>query len=131
MHQIRSMEAHLKNTWQFDKWGFTSGMGDLITLSDVDGFYAYYLETGYKFLMVEMKHWDGTGQAPYINERSGQAIALRHLSHQRNFTVLFGYGDTSTQAIHAAQVWKNGKVYNVDFKDALETWWGRYRSERQ
>jgi hypothetical protein len=72
MHQIRSMEMHLKNTWQFDKWGFTTGMGDLITLSDVDGFYAYYLETGYKFLMVEMKHWDGTRRSA-LHERKKRA----------------------------------------------------------
>jgi hypothetical protein len=45
--------------------------------------------------------------------------------------VLLGYGDTSTQEIHAAQVWKNGKVYNVDFKEALNTWWGRYRNDGQ
>jgi len=122
-HAIRDMEAHLRNTWQFDKWGFTSKMGNLITLSDVDGFYCYYLETGYRFLMVEMKHWDGLGTCPNINLKSGQAIALKHLSQQRNFTVLIGYGDTSTQTVYAAEIWNNGKTYEVDFKEALEKWW--------
>ena len=130
MHEIRSMEMHLKNTWQFDKWGFTGSMGDLVTLSDVDGFYCYYLETGYKFLMVEMKHWDGTGEIPRINLKSGQAIALKHLAAQRNFTVLIGYGDTSTQTVHAAEIWNNGTTHEVDFKEALALWWGWASSVR-
>lgn len=125
-HEIRSMETHLKNTWQFDKWGFTEGMGDLITMTDIDGLYGYFFETGYKYLFVEMKHWDGTGNVPYINPRSGQAVALRHLSTEKNFTVLLGYGDTATKTVHYAEVWNNGQVHVVDFKEAIIQWWAYY-----
>ena len=117
------MEMHLKNTWQFDKWGFTEGFKQGVTLSDVDGFYAHFVETNYQFLIVEMKHWDGLGEVPHMNPGSGQAIALKRLSEQRNFTVLIGYGDTSTQLVHHAEVWNNGKVYPNDFKEALTLWW--------
>jgi hypothetical protein len=41
-HEIRSMETHLKNTWQFDAWGFTEGLSDIVTMTDVDGLYAYW-----------------------------------------------------------------------------------------
>jgi hypothetical protein len=123
-HEIRDMEAHLKNVWQFDKWGFTTGLRDRVTLSDIDGFYAHFLETGYQFLIVEMKHWDGTGNCPFMSLASGQAIALKRLSEQRNFTVLLGYGDTSTQTVHHAEVWNNGQVHQVNFKEALGMWWG-------
>jgi hypothetical protein len=126
MHEIRSMEMHLQNTWQFDKWGFTQGMNDLITMTDIDGLYGYFFETGYKYLFVEMKHWDGLGEIPHINPRSGQAVALRHLSTEKNFNVLIGYGDTSTQQVHYAEVWNNGKVYPWDFKEALIAWWAYY-----
>lgn len=125
-HAIRDMETHLKNTWQFDKWGFTEGMGELITMTDVDGLYAYFFETGYKYMFVEMKHWDGTGNVPYINPRSGQAVALRHLATEKNFTVMLGYGDTSTQTVYYAEIWNNGQVHVVDFKEALQKWWGHY-----
>ena len=128
-HEIRSMETHLKNTWQFDKWGFTSCMPDAVTLSDVDGLYCYFMETAYNFLFVEMKHWDGTGEIPRINTRSGQAIALHRLAQQKNFTVLIGYGDTSSQVVHAAEVWNNGQVHEVEFKEALALWWG-YHARR-
>jgi len=120
------METHLKNTWQFDKWGFTEGMGDLITMTDIDGLYGYFFETGYKYLFVEMKHWDGTGNVPYINPRSGQAVALRHLSTEKNFTVLLGYGDTATKTVYYAEVWNNGQVHVVDFKEAIIQWWAYY-----
>ena len=129
-HEIRSMEMHLKNVWQFDKWGFTDGLKDRVTLSDVDGFYAHFLETGYQFLMVEMKHWDGYGEVPHMNPNSGQGIALKRLSEQRNFTVLFGYGDTSTQTVHHAEVWNNGQVHMVNFKEALTMWWAYHNAKR-
>jgi hypothetical protein len=126
MHQIRSMEMHLKNTWQFDKWGFTQGMNDLITMTDIDGLYGYFFETGYKYLFVEMKHWDGVGEIPHINPRSGQAVALRHLSTEKNFSVLIGYGDTSTHIVHYAEVWNNGLVEPWDFQKAIQAWWAYY-----
>ena len=129
-HEIRSMEMHLKNVWQFDKWGFTEGMGDKITMTDIDGLYAYWFETGYKYLFIEMKHWDGTGEVPHINPRSGQAVALRHLATERNFTVMLGYGDTSTHTVHYAEVWNNGQVHQVDFRQALIKWWKQYHGER-
>jgi hypothetical protein len=129
-HQIRNMETHLRNTWEFDKWGFTEGMDDLVTMTDVDGLYAYFFETGYKYLFVEMKHWDGIGEIPHINPRSGQAVALRHLATEKNFHVLIGYGDTSAQTVYYAEVWKNGKVYPEDFKQALYKWWGYYHGKR-
>ena len=122
-HEIRSMETHLKNVWQFDKWGYTKGMGNLITMTDIDGLYAYFFETGYRYLFVEMKHWDGTGNVPHINPNTGQAVALRHLATEKRFTVLLGYGDTSTQIVHYAEVWNNGQVHVVDFKEAIYTWW--------
>ncbi len=128
-HEIRNMETHLKNVWQFDKWGFTDGLKDKVTLSDVDGFYAHFLETGYQFLMVEMKHWDGYGDVPHMNLGSGQAIALKRLSEQRNFTVIIAYGDTSTQTVHHAEVWKNSKVYQVNFKEALNKWWAYHNAK--
>jgi hypothetical protein len=129
-HEIRSMEMHLKNTWEFDKWGFTEGMNDLVTMTDVDGLYAYFFETGYKYLFVEMKHWDGIGNVPHINPRSGQAVALRHLATEKNFHVIIGYGDTSTKTVYYAEVWKNGKVYPEDFKGALLKWWEHYHAKR-
>jgi hypothetical protein len=127
MHEIRSMEMHLQNTWQFDKWGFTEGMNDLITMTDIDGLYGYFFETGYRYLFVEMKHWDGVGEIPHINPRSGQAVALRHLSTEKNFTVLIGYGDTSTQQVYYAEVWNNGRVHTtMAFQEALYLWWAYY-----
>jgi hypothetical protein len=127
-HEIRSMETHLKNTWQFDKWGFTSCMPEGVTLSDVDGL--YFMETSYNFLFVEMKHWDGMGEMPRINTKSGQAIALNRLAQQKNFTVLIGYGDTSTQRVHAAEVWNNGQTHEVEFSEALALWWGYHSVKR-
>jgi hypothetical protein len=117
------MEMHLKNVWQFDKWGFTEGIDNLITMTDVDGLYAYFFETGYKYLFVEMKHWDGVGNVPHIYPNTGQAVALRHLATEKNFTVLLGYGDTSTQTVHYAEVWNNGQVHKVNFKEAIYKWW--------
>jgi hypothetical protein len=129
-HEIRNMETHFKNTWQFDKWGFTDGLKDKVTLSDVDGFYAHFLETGYQFLIVEMKHWDGYGEVPHMTPGSGQAIALKRLSEQRNFTVMLGYGDTSTQTIHYCEVWNNGQVHLVNFKEAITQWWAYHNAKR-
>jgi hypothetical protein len=120
------METHLKNVWEFDRWGFTEGMDDLITMTDVDGLTAYFFETGYKYLFVEMKHWDGVGEVPHINPRSGQAVALRHLATEKNFTVIIGYGDTSKQTVYYAQVWNNGQVIPYDFKQALYKWWKQF-----
>jgi hypothetical protein len=117
------MEAHLRNVWQFDKWGFTEGIDNLITMTDVDGLFCYFFETGYKYLFVEMKHWNGEGNVPHIALNTGQAVALRHLATEKNFTVLLGYGDTSTQTVHYAEVWNNGVVHKVDFKEAIYKWW--------
>ena len=121
-HEIRSMETHLKNTWQFDAWGFTEGLGDMVTMTDIDGLYAYWYETCWKYLFIEMKHWDGTGEIPHINPRSGQAVALRHLATDKSFTVLIGYGDTATRTVHYAEVWNNGRVHEVDFGKAIVLW---------
>ena len=123
MHKIRSMETHLKNTWQFDAWGFNEGIGDLVTMTDIDGLYAYWYETGYKFLFIEMKHWDGEGDIPHINPNSGQAVALRHLSTQRNFHVMLGYGNTATRTVYYAEMWNGGQVHKVNFKEAIILWW--------
>jgi hypothetical protein len=130
-HEIRNMETHLKNVWQFDAWGFNAGMGDLVTMTDIDGLYAYWYETGYAYLFIEMKHWDGTGEIPHINPRSGQAVALRHLSTESSFTVLIGYGDTSTRTVHYAEVWNDGKVHIVNFRDALIKWWAYQNGKRR
>jgi hypothetical protein len=69
-----------------------------------------------------MKHWDGTGEIPHINPRSGQAVALRHLATEKSFTVLIGYGDTATRTVHYAEVWNNGRVHEVDFGKAIVLW---------
>ena len=122
-HVMRDLETHRKNTWLFDEWGFNEGIGDRVTMTDVDGLYAYWYETGYKFLFIEMKHWDGIGEIPHINPRSGQAVALRHLAEQASFHVMIGYGDTSSQTVYYAEIWNNGRVEVVDFKEAIKKWW--------
>jgi hypothetical protein len=123
-HYIRDMETHLKNTWQWDAWGFTSNWANKCTMSDMDGFVPYFAERRGKFLIVEMKHWDGTGQRPDINMRAGQSIALWELSKQQNFIVVFGMGDTSTHTVHYYEVWAGGErtTYPMPFKQYLDQW---------
>ena len=124
MHQMRDIETHRRNTWLWDEWGFTENIKHGVSLSDVDGFFCNLLETNYQFLIVEMKHWDGAGECPKINLGSGQAIALKRLSEQKNFTVMIGYGDTSTKTIYETEIWWNGQTsITNDFKAALGKWW--------
>jgi hypothetical protein len=131
IHAIRDMEAHLRNTWQFDKWGFTHGWGDKATLSDIDGFYGFMGERNDQFILVEMKHWDGQGDVPKIPMKSGQAIMLWRLSLQPNFSVMLGYGDTSKQQVYYSEVWNNGKVHKCkDFKESLTLWWAWASAKR-
>jgi hypothetical protein len=117
------MEAHLRNTWQWDAWGFTESWGNC-TMSDMDGFVPFFAERRSNFLIVEMKHWDGTGQRPDINMRAGQSIALWELSKQPNFVVVFGMGDTSTHTVHYYEVWQEGLRLNYPFafKEYLDRW---------
>jgi hypothetical protein len=123
VHAIRDMDTHLRNTWQWDAWGFTESWGNC-TMSDMDGFVPFLAERRGKFLVVEMKHWNGQGQMPEIKMNSGQLRALWELSKQDNFVVVFGFGDTSTQTVHWFQVWKAGKTWegNITFKDYLHGW---------
>jgi len=122
-HAIRDMDTHLRNTWQWDAWGFTESWGNC-TMSDMDGFVPFFAERRGKFLVVEMKHWNGQGHRPEIKMNSGQLIALWELSKQDNFVVVFGFGDTSTQTVHWYQVWKAGQQWtgNISFKDYLRGW---------
>lgn len=122
-HFIRDMETHLRNTWQWDAWGFTESWGNC-TMSDMDGFVPFFAERKSNFLVVEMKHWDGTGQRPEINMSAGQSIALWELSKQPNFTVVFGFGDTGTQTIHYYEEWVQGRrtAYTINFKEYLSHW---------
>ena len=130
-HSIRSMETHLQNTWQFDAWGFTEGWGTKCTLSDVDGFYGFMGERGNHFLVVEMKHWDGLGDVPKMPSQSGQAIMLKKLGEQPNFSVLIAYGDTSRRQVYYAEAWNNGKVTPIkDFKESLTLWWAYASAKR-
>lgn len=123
-HAIRDMETHLRNTWQWDSWGFTSEW-DNCTLSDMDGFVPFFAERKGKFLVVEMKHWNGTGDCPKINYYSGQIRALMALSEQDNFTVVIGFGDTSTREVHEYKVFDKGGVTagEYPFKDFLTNWY--------
>lgn len=125
-HFIRDMTTHLKNTWQWDAWGFTKNWGNC-TMSDIDGFVPFFAERKGQFLIVEMKHWDGTGDQPQINMNSGQAIALWELSKQPNFTIMLGYGDTSTRIVHAYEVWHNGGRWDgiQDFQESLDQWFNQ------
>ena len=130
-HAIRNMENHLKNVWEFDKWGFTQGWGSKCTLSDIDGFYGFMGERNDQFIIVEMKHWDGIGEVPKMPEKSGQAIMLWRLSQQPNFSVIIGYGDTSAQKVYYAEVWNNGrKLKSNDFKESLTLWWAWASAQR-
>ena len=122
-HFIRNMDTHLKNTWEWDAWGFTESWGNC-TMSDMDGFVPFFAERRGKFLVVEMKHWDGTGEKPDINMRAGQSIALWELSKQPNFIIIFGMGDTSTQTVHYYEVWADSErlTYPISFKEYLSQW---------
>lgn len=123
-HTIRSLETHLKNTWQFDAWGFTRNWADKCTLSDIDGFYAFMGERNNQFLIIEMKHWDGIGDVPKMNLKSGQARALMALAKLPQFIVIIGYGDTATRAVHYHEIW-DGSIRPVfgSFTDTLTRWW--------
>ena len=122
-HAIRDMESHLKNTWEWDKWGFTESWGNC-TMSDMDGFVPFFAERRANFLVVEMKHWDGIGDKPTINRNSGQMIALRQLSAQQNFTVVIGFGDTSTHTVHHYEYWDRSGQWEgkLPFKEFLDNW---------
>lgn len=117
------METHLKNTWEWDKWGFTEDWGNC-TMSDIDGFVPFFAERRGKFLLVEMKHWDGNGDVPAIKMNSGQAIALWELSKQDGFSIILGYGDTSVRKVYYHEVWTGGNIFNQeqDFKTTLNNW---------
>ena len=123
-HLMRDMETHRKNTWLFDEWGMLGNMGNTVTMSDVDGFVAYQLRHSWAYLIIEMKHWDGTGEVPHMNLKSGQAVGLKHLSCMPNFTVLIGDGDTSTKTVHYCEVWYNGQTHKVTWEEAVMTWYG-------
>ena len=130
-HRIRNIETHLRNTWQFDAWGFTEGWGTKCTLSDIDGFYGFMGERNDQFLLVEMKHWDGIGELPKMATNSGQAIMLKRLGNQPNFSVLVAYGDTSKEKVYYAEAWNNGRVVVVnDFKESLTLWWSWASAKR-
>jgi hypothetical protein len=36
---------------------------------------------------------------------------------------MIGYGDTSSQTVYYAEIWNNGRVEVVDFKEAIKKWW--------
>lgn len=129
MHELRDREAHRLNTWEWDKWGFTSEWDDGCTLSDLDGFYPHFAEVSNKFLIVEVKSWNGEMPLPQINYETGQAKALKALSKQPNFTVVWALGDTASKTIYSYEVWIEGVFYqfDYDFKTWLSKWfkWAR------
>ena len=129
VHEIRDLEAHRRNTWEWDKWGFTSEWDAGCTLSDIDGFYPHFAEVSGKFLLVEVKSWNGELPLPEINHHSGQAKALKALSREPNFTIVWAFGDTQTHTIYNYEIWTKGERYKVDleFKDYLTRWfkWAR------
>jgi hypothetical protein len=69
-------------------------------MSDMDGFTPFFAERRSHFLVVEMKHWDGQGDVPKVNRLSGQMKALAALGCKEDFTVILGYGDTSTRQVY-------------------------------
>jgi hypothetical protein len=91
----------------------------------MDGFAPFFAERKGKFLVVEMKHWNGTGDCPEINYYSGQIRALMALAGQDNFTVVIGFGDTSTREVHEYKVFdKNGVTAGeYPFKEFLTNWY--------
>jgi hypothetical protein len=124
------METHLKNTWEWDKWGFTSEWDNGCTLSDIDGFYPHFAEVSSKFILIEVKHWDGDLPLPEIPHNSGQAKALWALSQVPNFTVIWAYGNTETRQINGYEIWTKGSRYpaQTDFKTYLTQWFKVARS---
>ena len=129
VHEIRDLEAHRRNTWEWDKWGFTSEWDAGCTLSDIDGFYPHFAEVSGKFLIVEVKSWNGELPLPEINHSSGQAKALKALSREPNFTIVWAFGDTQTHTIYNYEIWTKGERFKVEleFKDYLTRWfkWAR------
>jgi hypothetical protein len=91
----------------------------------MDGFAPFFSERKGKFLVVEMKHWNGTGDCPEINYYSGQIRALMALAEQDNFTVVIGFGDTSTREVHEYKVFDKSGVTagEYPFKDFLTNWY--------
>jgi hypothetical protein len=73
--------------------------------------------------MIEMKHWDGTGEVPHMNLKSGQARGLKNLSSMPNFTVIIGYGDTSTKTVYYCEVWYKGKTHVTTWEEATTKWY--------
>lgn len=132
MHQIRDYEAHRRNTWEWDKWGFTSGWDNGCTLSDIDGFYPHFAEVSSKFLIVEVKSWNGELPLPEPPMHTGQAKALLALSKHPDFTILWAYGDTATKQIAGFEIWRNGErqTPRSEFKDFLTSWfkWARHQN---
>lgn len=128
-HEIRDHAAYYRNLWEWDKWGFTEEWDKGCTLSDIDGFYPHFAEVSNKFLIVEVKNWNGIDPKPEINYESGQSKALKALSRQPNFTVVWAFGDTASQTIYSYEVWIEGVFYqfNYDFKTWLTRWfkWAR------
>lgn len=124
MHQIRDIEAHRRNTWLWDEWGFTADWDNGCTLSDIDGFYPHFAEVSGRFLIIEVKSWNNQPPKPEVNYSSGQAKALFALSKDPKFTIIWAWGDTATQTIYDYEVWTNGGVnrYVIDFKDFLNRW---------
>ena len=129
MHQIRDYDAYQRNLWEWDKWGFTSEWDRGCTLSDIDGFYPHFAEVSNKFLIVEVKNWNGEMPLPEINYNTGQAKALKALTRQPNCTVVWACGDTASKTIYRYEVWLEGVFYEFeyDFKTWLTKWykWAR------
>jgi hypothetical protein len=129
MHELRDREAHRLNTWEWDKWGFTADWEDGCTLSDIDGFYPHFAEVSSKFLIVEVKSWNGELPLPQVNYNSGQAKALRQLAKHPDFTVIWAFGDTATRNIYDYEVWSGAEPQKFvsDFKGFLKIWfqWAR------
>ena len=132
MHEIRDYEAHRRNTWEWDKWGFTSDWDNGCTLSDIDGFYPHFSEVSSKFLIVEVKSWNGELPLPEPPMHTGQAKALLALSKHPDFTIIWAYGDTATRTIAGFEIWRNGerRTSAAEFKDFLNSWfkWARHQN---
>jgi hypothetical protein len=125
VHQLNNEEDYKKNLWKWDEWKITENWGNC-TLSDVDGFHPHISERNSHFILVEMKHWDGTGKRPELNQSSGQIRALKQLGKlNRKFLVIFGFGDTSTRKIYDYEMFYQGKDYkpSMNFKEMLDIWW--------
>jgi hypothetical protein len=125
-HYMRDMNAHLRNTWLWDEWGFTKNWGNKCTMSDMDGFTPFFAERRSHFLVVEMKHWDGQGDVPKVNRLSGQMKALAALGCKEDFTVILGYGDTSTRQVYYYELLTElGPMQDVKdrtFQEFIDAW---------